>query len=120
MARESHRLAGATETPGHCGRRPRGAAYGRDQEASPLQAWRCANSESGRPQTPTQPLLLKLPFQRLTRNIAQDIILDVRFRSAAVGAPQEPSEASLVHLSEDTWPCAIHKCPALSSPIDVY
>nr|XP_054954500.1 histone H3.X-like [Pan paniscus] len=53
-------------------------------------------------QKSTQLLLRKLPFQRLVREIAQAISLDLRFQSAAIGALQEASEAYLVQLFEDT------------------
>ncbi|KAL4701307.1 hypothetical protein H8959_015311, partial [Pygathrix nigripes] len=59
-------------------------------------------------QKSTQLLLRKLPFQRLVREIAQAISLDLRFQSAAIGALQEASEAYLVNLFEDTNLCAIH------------
>ncbi|XP_074084725.1 histone H3.3A-like [Macrotis lagotis] len=53
-------------------------------------------------------LIRKLPFQCLVREIAQDFHTDLRFQSAAIGALQEASEASLVGLFEDTNLCAIH------------
>ncbi|KAL0628736.1 histone H3.Y [Plecturocebus cupreus] len=53
-------------------------------------------------------LLRKLPFQRLVREIAQAISLDLRFQSAAIGALQEASEDYPVRLFEDTNLCAIH------------
>ncbi|KAK5539449.1 histone H3.1 [Exophiala sp. CCFEE 6169] len=51
---------------------------------------------------------LKLPFQRLVREIAQDFKSDLRFQSSAIGALQESVEAYLVYLFEDTTLCAIH------------
>ena len=53
-------------------------------------------------------LIRKLPFQRLVREIAQHFSLDLRFRSAAITALQEASEAYLISLFEDTNLCAIH------------
>lgn len=53
-------------------------------------------------------LLRKLPFQRLVREVAQNIKSDLRFQSHAVLALQEASEAFLVGLFEDTNLCAIH------------
>uniref|UniRef100_A0A8C4X0M1 Histone H3 n=1 Tax=Eptatretus burgeri TaxID=7764 RepID=A0A8C4X0M1_EPTBU len=53
-------------------------------------------------QKPTELLILKLPFQRLVREIAQDFKTDWRFQSSAVMALQEASEAYLVGLFEDT------------------
>eukprot|EP00916_Digyalum_oweni_P004717 GHVL01008354.1.p1 GENE.GHVL01008354.1~~GHVL01008354.1.p1 ORF type:complete len:139 (+),score=28.31 GHVL01008354.1:75-491(+) len=64
--------------------------------------------EIRRYQKSTELLIRKLPFQRLVREIAQDIKSELRFQSSAVGALQEASEAYLVGLFEDTNLCAIH------------
>ena len=58
-------------------------------------------------------LIRKLPFQRLVRQIAQDLALktnkeEVRFQSTAILALQEAAEAYLVRLFEDAQLCAIH------------
>ncbi|XP_059289563.1 histone H3.3-like [Lycium ferocissimum] len=53
-------------------------------------------------------LTKKLPFQRLVREIAQDLKPDLRFQSHAVLALQIAAEAFLVGLFEDTNLCAIH------------
>ncbi|KFO18679.1 Histone H3.3 type 2 [Fukomys damarensis] len=58
-------------------------------------------------QKSTELLIWKLPSQRLVREIAQDFKTDLRFQSAAVGAPQEASEAFLVGLFEGPFPTAI-------------
>jgi histone H3-like centromeric protein A len=57
--------------------------------------------------------MLKLPFSRLVREIAQSILpfqagQELRWQSQAIQALQEASEAFLVHLFEDTNLCAIH------------
>ena len=59
-------------------------------------------------QKSTELLIRKLPFQRLVREIAQDISSSIRFQSSAIGALQEASEAYLVGLFEDTNLCALH------------
>ena len=64
--------------------------------------------EIRRYQKSTQLLIRKLPFQRLVREIAQDLNADLRFQSACVIALQEAAEAYLVGLFEDTNLCAIH------------
>lgn len=51
-------------------------------------------------QKSTDLLLLKLPFQRLVREVAQDFKADLRFQASAIGAIQEASEAYLVGLFE--------------------
>lgn len=64
--------------------------------------------EIRRYQKSTELLLRKLPFQRLVREIAQEMKTDLRFQSTAVAALQEAAEAYLVGLFEDTNLCAIH------------
>ena len=64
-------------------------------------------------------LIRKLPFQHLVREIAQHFSPDLRFRSAAITALQEASEAYLVHLFEDTNLCAIHAKRVMIMPKDI-
>lgn len=64
--------------------------------------------EIRRYQKSTELLIKKLPFQRLVRELTQDMKLDVRFQSTALLALQEAAEAYLVGLFEDTNLCAIH------------
>jgi histone H3 len=68
-------------------------------------------------------LIRKAPFQRLVREIAQNLIddgkRDVRFQSTAVLALQEASEAYLVGLFEDTNLCAIHAKRVTIMPKDM-
>ena len=59
-------------------------------------------------QKSTDLLIRKLPFQRLTREIAQDFKADLRFQNSSILALQECSEAYLVGLYEDTNMCCIH------------
>ncbi|GJW13826.1 histone H3.3 [Tanacetum coccineum] len=70
-------------------------------------------------QKATDLLIRKLPFQRLVREIAQDIKTDLRFQSHAVLALQEAAEAYLVGLFEDTNLCAIHAKRVTIMPKDV-
>ena len=70
----------------------------------------------------TDLLIRRLPFQRLVREVAQDVIGDssmrghfyategdnVRFQSGAIMALQESAEAYLIGLFEDTNLCVIH------------
>ena len=54
-------------------------------------------------------LIRKLPFQRLVRELAQDLgKINIRFQIGAIMALQEASEAYLVGLLEDTNLCAVH------------
>ena len=48
-----------------------------------------------------------MPFQRLVREIAQDLKTDLLFHSAAIEALQEAAEAYLVGVFEDCNLCAI-------------
>lgn len=69
--------------------------------------------EIRRYQQSTDLLILKLPFARLVREIAMEILPlrvgeELRWQSQAIQALQEASEAFLVHLFEDTNLCAIH------------
>ncbi|OOF91122.1 hypothetical protein ASPCADRAFT_177696 [Aspergillus carbonarius ITEM 5010] len=58
-------------------------------------------------------LISKLPFARLVREVALDLLpsdvgSELRWQSHAIQALQEAAEAFLVHLFEDTNLCAIH------------
>ena len=64
-------------------------------------------------------LIRKLPFQCLVREIVQRFSLDLRFRSAAITALQEASEAYLICLFEDTNLCAIHAKRVTIMPKDI-
>eukprot|EP00930_Biecheleria_cincta_P003449 TRINITY_DN10437_c0_g1_i2.p1 TRINITY_DN10437_c0_g1~~TRINITY_DN10437_c0_g1_i2.p1 ORF type:complete len:137 (+),score=28.31 TRINITY_DN10437_c0_g1_i2:165-575(+) len=70
-------------------------------------------------QKSTELLLRKLPFQRLVREIAQDVKTDLKFQSQAVLALQEAAEAYLVGLFEDTNLCAIHAKRVTIMPKDI-
>ncbi|KAI0304096.1 histone-fold-containing protein [Russula brevipes] len=68
-------------------------------------------------QRSTDLLLRKLPFARVVREIALDMITDagrdygdsgLRWQSSAILALQEASESFLIHLFEDANLCAIH------------
>ena len=59
----------------------------------------------------TKLLIRRLPFQRLVREIAQDMKGRLNVASWAILALQEAAEAYLIGLFEDTNLCAIHaKC----------
>ena len=75
--------------------------------------------EIRRYQKSTDLLIRKLPFQRVVREIAQDIKTDLRFQSSAIMALQEVAEAYLVGLFEDSNLCAIHAKRVTIMPWDV-
>ena len=68
----------------------------------------------------TDLLLRKAPFQRLVREIMQDVNNDLRCQSTAMLALQEASEAYLVGLFEDTNLCAIHAKRVTIMPKDMH
>ena len=59
------------------------------------------------------------PFQRLVREIAQDMMSDLRFQSTALLALQEAAESYLVGLFEDTLLCAVHAKRVTIMPKDI-
>jgi histone H3 len=71
-------------------------------------------------QRSTDLLIRKAPFQRLVREIAQDIKSDFCFQLTALLAIQEASEAYLIGLFEDTNLCAIHAKRVTILPRDMY
>lgn len=70
-------------------------------------------------QKSTDLLLRKLPFQRLVREIAEDVKRDLRFQGTAILALQEATEAYLVGLFEDTNLCAVHADRVTIMPKDM-
>merc|ERR1719203_4834 len=67
--------------------------------------------EIRRYQKSTELLIRRLPFQRLVREIAQNMKTELRFQVSALSALQEASdtsEAYLIGLFEDTNLCTIH------------
>jgi len=99
--------------------RRRNSASGRDEPARKrrYRPGTVALREIRRYQKSTDLLLRKLPFARVVREIALDMITDaggeysdagLRWQSSAILALQEASEAFLVHLFEDANLCAIH------------
>jgi histone H3 len=83
-----------------------------------------ALSEIRKYQNSSELLIRKLPFQRLVRDIAQDITREgnkeeVRFQSNAILALQEAAEAYLVRLFEDSQMCAIHARRVTIMPRDM-
>ena len=75
--------------------------------------------EIRRYQKSTELLIRKLPFQRLVREIAQDIKSDLRFQESAVLALQEASEAHLVDMFQCANLCAIHAKRITIMPKDI-
>ena len=70
-------------------------------------------------QKSTELLIRKLPFNRLVREIAQDIQTNLWFQASAIAVLQEAAEAYLVGLFEDTNLCAIHAKHVTIMPKDI-
>lgn len=70
-------------------------------------------------QKSTDLLIRKLPFERLVREIAAGIKVDLRFQSSALLALQEAAEGYMVGLFEDTNLCAIHAKRVTIMPKDI-
>ncbi|KAH9899895.1 histone-fold-containing protein [Cubamyces lactineus] len=108
---------------------------GRPSDAGPSNAGRRQSGQGGDPprkkrfrpgtvalreirkyQKSTELLIRKLPFSRVVREIALDMMTDtieygdtgLRWQSSAILALQEATEAFLVHMFEDANLCAIH------------
>ena len=82
-------------------------------------ARKTALREIRRYQKSTDLLLRKMPFQRLVREIAQDMKQDLRFQGSAIMALQQATEAWLVSLFEDSNLCAIHAKRVTVMPKDM-
>ncbi|KAJ1379869.1 Histone-fold [Sesbania bispinosa] len=70
-------------------------------------------------QKSTELLIRKLPFQRLVKEITQDVKIDFQFQSNTVDVLQEAVEAYLIGLFEDTNLCAIHAKRVTIMPKDI-
>jgi histone H3 len=75
--------------------------------------------EIRRYQRSTDLLIRRQPFQRLVRELTQDIKADLRFQGTALLALQEAAEAYLVGVFEDTNLCAIHAKRVTIMPKDM-
>ena len=63
-------------------------------------------------------LIRMMPFQRLIREVAQEIRTDLHFQANAIKALQEATESYLVSLLEDSNLCAIHAKHVMIMPKD--
>ncbi|OSD04224.1 histone-fold-containing protein [Trametes coccinea BRFM310] len=97
----------------------RESGQGADQPAARKKRFRpgtVALREIRKYQKSTDLLIQKLPFSRVVREIALDMMTDtidygdtgLRWQSSAILALQEATEAFLVHMFEDANLCAIH------------
>ena len=75
--------------------------------------------EIRRYQKSTDPLIRKLPFQRLVREIAGECKGDLHFQASVILAQQEAAESYLVGVFEDSNLCAIHGKRVTIMPKDI-
>ena len=70
-------------------------------------------------QKTTELLIRKRPFQRLVREVMQDLKTGLRIQGAALCALQEATEAYIIGILEDTNSCAIHAKRVTIMPKDM-
>ncbi|KAJ5166348.1 uncharacterized protein N7482_005129 [Penicillium canariense] len=111
----------ARKSTGGAGKRPAGKRPSNVQPGDPTPTGKrrrykpgtVALKEIRRYQRSYDLLIAKLPFARLVREVALDLLpadvgAELRWQSHAIQALQEAAEAFMVHLFEDTNLCAIH------------
>ncbi|PIL37125.1 hypothetical protein GSI_00817 [Ganoderma sinense ZZ0214-1] len=110
---------GSEAGPSNTGRRASGGGGGQGQGQPRRKRFRpgtVALREIRKYQKSTDLLIRKLPFSRVVREIALDMMTDtveygdsgLRWQTSAILALQEATEAFLVHMFEDANLCAIH------------
>lgn len=107
------KLSGAKKTAGKASARPGTGKYldaNGNRRKRRFKPGTVALREIRRYQKSTDLLLRKLPFQRLVREIAQEMApgYDLRFQQSAIAALQEAAEMFLVEAFGDANLCAIH------------
>lgn len=88
-------------------------------KASPYRPGVVALREIRYYQKSTELLIRKLPFQRLVREISQNVKPGFRVQGLAVSALQEAAEAYLVGLFEELNLCAFHAKRVTIMPKDI-
>nr|UHA57729.1 histone H3.4 [Crypthecodinium cohnii] len=97
-----------------------GARLNRVKRSHRLKSGQVALREIKQYQKSTDLLLLKLPFQRLIKELCEETLrVEVRFQAQAILALQEATEAYLVGLFEDTNLCAVHAKRVTIMPRDL-
>ncbi|KAI0375612.1 histone-fold-containing protein [Pilatotrama ljubarskyi] len=102
--------------PSNAGRRGSGQGADHQPRKKRFRPGTVALREIRKYQKSTDLLIRKLPFSRVVREIALDMMTDtidygdtgLRWQSSAILALQEATEAFLVHMFEDANLCAIH------------
>ena len=111
---------GVSKTTKTKGKKLPASQQGQQKKPCRYQPGTVALREIRRYQKSTELLIRKLPFQRLVRELAQDLgKMNVCFQSGAIMALQEASEAYLVGLLEDANLCAVHAKRVTIMPKDI-
>ena len=109
------REKGMKEVREKCGKRGVEKEESKEKEkegvTSRLKRRICTLREIQKYQSGTELLMRRLPFQRVVKEIIQNIRWDLQFQTTAIMAIQETGEAFLVGLLEQANLCALHaKC----------
>ena len=120
----SKQMKGVIKAPKTKGKRLTVAQQGkRGQQQKKPHKYRpgtVALREIWRYQKSTELLIRKLPFQRLVRDLVQDLgKINIRFQSGAIMALKEASEAYLVGLLEGANLCVVHAKRVTIMPKDI-
>ena len=111
VKRSSKKMKGVSKTSKSKGKKLQASQQGQEGQQKPhrYHPGTVALREIQRYQKSTELLIRKLPFQRLVRELAQDLgKINVCFQSGAIMALQEALEAYLVGLLEDANLCVVH------------
>ena len=92
---------------------------GREGVMRKLKRGICALHKIKKYQSGTELLIQHLPFQRVMKEILQNVRVALRFQTTAVMALQEAGEAFLVGLLEQANHCAIHARCVTIMPKDI-
>ena len=119
MQAEQHQRAALAEAARTA--RLRGRPQGGVKKPHRYRPGTAALREIRRFQKTTDLLIRKAPFQRVVREITQNLFpnKDLRFQSLAVLALQEASEAYMIGMFDDTNLCALHAKRVTLMPRDM-
>lgn len=77
------------------------------------------NSDLGRYEHSTAPLIPALPFQRVIKEVVSEFKSDFRIQSSAMMAVQQASEVYMVRVFEGSQLCAFHDKRVTVMPKDI-
>lgn len=100
-------------------RREKARAEGKPDPGHRFRPGTVAIREIRKYQKSTDLLIARLPFQRLCREITQEININLRFQTSTFAALQEAAEAYLTSLFTDANLCAIHAKRVTLMPRDL-